>query len=455
MSRFVVIGGDAAGMSAAAQATRGETPPDVVVFERGVHTSYAACGLPYYVGGLVSDPDHLVARSPEEHRARGIDVRIRHEVVGIDTDARSVVVRDLADGRERTEPYDHLLVATGAVPLRPPWPGVDAPGVFGLHSIPEATAILDAVRSRDPRRAVVVGAGYIGLEIAEAFELLGLEVTVVERLDQPMTTLDPDMAARVATGMTDLGVDLRLGTTVDGMVVGDDGWVRAVATDTGEVPADIVVLGLGVRPNGALAEAAGIPIGPTGGVVTDARMATPVDGVWAAGDCAQSVHRVTGAPAAIALGTHANKQGRVAGINIGGGYLTFPGIVRTAISKVCELEISRTGLRVVDAERAGYDVLTATVRSTTTAGYIPGAQQVTTKVIAERVTGQLLGVQIVGRSGSAKRIDAAAVALWNRMTVEEMSALDLAYAPPFSPVWDPVLIAARKAAELVAADRSR
>ena len=183
MTRFVVIGGDAAGMSAAAQSTRGATAPDVVVFERGVHTSYAACGLPYYVGGLVPDADQLVARSPEEHRARGIDVRIRHEVVGIDTDARSVVVRDLADGRERTEPYDHLLVATGAVPLRPPWPGVDAPGVFGLHSIPEATAILDAVRARDPRRAVVVGAGYIGLEIAEAFERLGLDVTVVERLD--------------------------------------------------------------------------------------------------------------------------------------------------------------------------------------------------------------------------------------------------------------------------------
>jgi len=446
MTRFVVIGGDAAGMSAAAQSTRGATAPDVVVFERGVHTSYAACGLPYYVGGLVPDADQLVARSPEEHRARGIDVRIRHEVVGIDTDARSVVVRDLADGRERTEPYDHLLVATGAVPLRPPWPGVDAPGVFGLHSIPEATAILDAVRARDPRRAAVVGAGYIGLEIAEAFERLGLDVTVVERLDQPMTTLDPDMAARVATGMSDLGVDLRLGTTVDGMVVGDDGWVRAVATDAGEVPADIVVLGLGVRPNAALAEAAGIPVGPTGGIVTDARMATPVEGVWAAGDCAQSLHRVTGAPAAIALGTHANKQGRVVGTNVSGGHARFPGYIGTAVTKVGPVEVGRTGLTEREAAAAGFDAVAATIEGASRSHYYPDAAPMAVKVVAERRGGRMLGAQIVGGADAAKRIDALAVGVWNEMSVDAFTQLDLGYAPPFAPVWDPILIAARTTA---------
>ena len=443
MTRFVVIGGDAAGMSAAAQATRGAEPVDVVAFERGRYTSYAACGLPYLVGGLVPQPEGLVARTPEEHRAKGVDVHTEHEVVSIDTAGRTVTVRDLAAGRERTEEYDHLLVATGAVPIRPDWPGIDAPGVFGLHSIPEATAILDAVRSRGPRRAVVVGAGYIGLEIAEAFGLLGLEVTVLERLDQPMATLDADMAARVADGMRELGIDLRLGTSVEGIVTGPAGWVRAVATDRGEVPADLVVLGLGVRPGSALAAAAGIPVGPTGGIVTDPRMATPVDGVWAAGDCAQSLHRVSGRPAAIALGTHANKQGQVVGTNVSGGHARFPGYIGTAVTKVGPVEVGRTGLTEREALEAGFDPVSETIESSARAHYYPGGEALAVKVVAERHGGRMLGAQIVGGAEAAKRIDALAVGVWNEMTVEEFTQLDLGYAPPFAPVWDPILIATR------------
>lgn len=450
MTRFVVVGGDAAGMSAASQATRGPARPDVLVFERGRFTSYAACGLPYYVGGLVPDPDRLVARTPEEHRARGVGVVLGHEVVEVDTGRRTVVVRDLDHGRERTESYDELLIATGAVPLRPPWPGVDAGGVFGLHSIPEATAVIEAVRARRARRVVVVGAGYIGLEVAEAFDLLDLDVTVVERLDQPMTTLDPDMAVRVAVGLTDLGVDLRLGTTVEGMVVGDDGWVRAVATDAGEVPADLVVLGLGVRPNTTLAAAAGVPIGPTGGIVTDARMATPVDGVWAAGDCAESVHRVSGRPAAIALGTHANKQGRVVGTNVSGGHARFPGYIGTAVTKVGPVEVGRTGLTEREAGAAGFDAVADTIESSNRSHFYPEAAPVAVKIVAERRGGRMLGAQIVGGPESAKRIDALAVGVWNEMTVDEFTQLDLGYAPPFAPVWDPILIATRTTARRTA-----
>jgi NADPH-dependent 2,4-dienoyl-CoA reductase/sulfur reductase-like enzyme len=228
-----------------------------------------------------------------------------------------------------------------------------------------------------------------------------------------------------------------------------------VLTGKREIPADVVVLGLGVRPDTALARAAGVRIGPTGGIVTDARMRTVShDGVWAAGDCVETIDRVARRPVAIALGTHANKQGRVAGINLGGGYATFPGVVGTAVTKICALEVARTGLREVDAERAGFRFVTAVVESTTRAGYFPDTKPITTKLIAERRSGRLLGAQIVGREGAAKRIDVLATALWNEMTVEDIAGLDLSYAPPFAPVWDPVLIAARKAWEAVEVDIS-
>jgi len=230
----------------------------------------------------------------------------------------------------------------------------------------------------------------------------------------------------------------------------DDGRAVAVHTASGRrLPADLVVLGLGVRPNVALAKEAGIPLGPSGGIAVDHRMRTQVEDVWAAGDCVESIHRLSGQRVVVALGTHANKQGRVAGINLGGGYATFPGVIGTAVTKVCDLEVARTGLREADAERAGFAFITASVESTNRAGYFPGAKPIRTKVLAERRSGRLLGAQIVGREGAAKRIDVFATALWNGMAVDEMVNLDLSYAPPFSPVWDPVLIAVRKLSEQV------
>jgi NADPH-dependent 2,4-dienoyl-CoA reductase/sulfur reductase-like enzyme len=246
---------------------------------------------------------------------------------------------------------------------------------------------------------------------------------------------------------------------VDGLETAD-GRVCGVVTPDGTLPADIVVLGLGVRPNTTLAVESGIPVGVTGGIRTDLRMRVvgpdgPIAGLWAAGDCVQTTHLISGRPVHVPLGTHANKQGRVAGINIGGGYATFPGVIGTAVTKVCQLEVARTGLTEKEAAAAGYAFVTATVESTSRAGYYPGAAAMVIKLIAEKRTGLLLGAQIVGREEAAKRIDALAIALWNRMTVEEMTALDLSYAPPFSPVWDPVLIAARKATDAVHADEAK
>lgn len=454
--RFVVIGGDAAGMSAAATATRGESPPEVVVFERSAYTSYAACGLPYFVGGLVGDASKLVARSPEQHRANGIDVRTRHEVVAIHTADRVVEVRQLDEhgapvGSPVREPYGQLLIATGASPIRPPLDNIGARGITGIHTIPDALALDEVIRGRAPRRAVVVGGGYIGLEMVEALLLRGLHVTLVEKLSHPMATLDGDMGARVAAGLERFGVDLRLGVGVDGFEVGADGWVRAVATEVGSIDADLVVLGLGVRANSRLAAEAGIAIGPSGAIATDARMATSVPDVWAAGDVAESLHRVSGRPVNVALGTHANKQGRVVGTNVSGGHARFPGVVGTAVTKVGvaghELEIARTGLNEREAGVAGFDAVAAVIEGTSRAHYYPEGEAMAVKVVAERASGRMLGAQIVGGREAAKRIDALAVAVWNEMTVDEFEQLDLGYAPPFSPVWDPMLIAARKASD--------
>jgi len=451
--RLIVIGGDAAGMAAASQARRRRTADDleIVAFERGNFTSYSACGIPYWVGGQVSARDDLIARDPATFRDKHqIDVRLRHEVTAIDLDRREVVARDLTGGGEVRERFDLLMYATGATPTHPDWARTQARGVFGVQTLDDGAALI-AWLDGTPRcrRAVVVGGGYIGVEMAEAMLHHGLSVTLVDRGEQPMSTMDPDMGAMVRDALIGLGVEVRTGCQVTGLTT-EAGRVTGVLTDAGEIPADVVVLGLGVRPNTALAAAGGLPLGLSGGVRVDQRMQVPdVDRVWAAGDCVESLHRVTGQPVHIPLGTHANKQGRVAGINIGGGYATFPGVVGTAITKVCDLEVARTGLRERDATAAGFEFVTVRVESTSRAGYYPGAAPMTVKLIAERRSGRLLGAQIVGRSEAAKRIDALAVALWNRMTVDEMTALDLGYAPPYAPVWDPVLIAARKAMEAV------
>ncbi|MFD1274490.1 FAD-dependent oxidoreductase [Streptomyces sp. NPDC048448] len=449
--RLVVIGGDAAGMSAASQARRMRGPDEleIVAFERGHFTSYSACGIPYWVGGDVSGPDRLIARSPREHRERGIDLRMRTEVTEIDVAGARVRSRDLESGAEAWTSYDKLVIATGARPVRPDLPGMDAPGVHGVQTLDDGQALLDTLAARRGRRAVVVGAGYIGVEMAEALINRGYEVTVVNRGTEPMATLDPDMGRLVRRAMSGLGITMVDDATVTGIVTGADG-VRAVATQDAEYPADVVVLGIGVRPETTLARAAGLPLGDHGGLLTDLAMRVRGhENIWAGGDCVEVLDLVSGSERHIALGTHANKHGQVIGSNVGGGYATFPGVVGTAVSKVCDLEIARTGLREKDARRAGLQFETVTIESTSRAGYYPNAALMTVKMLAERRTGRLLGVQIVGREGAAKRVDIAAVALTARMTVEQMTALDLGYAPPFSPVWDPILVAARKAVTAV------
>ncbi|MFJ2115462.1 FAD-dependent oxidoreductase [Streptomyces sp. NPDC087850] len=452
--RMVVIGGDAAGMSAASQARRLRGPKEleIVAFERGHFTSYSACGIPYWVGGDVPERDALIARTPAEHRERAIDLRMRTEVTEIDVARGRVRSRALDDGTESWTGYDELVVATGARPVRPALPGIDAPGVHGVQTLDDGQALLDTLAATEGRRAVVVGAGYIGVEMAEALLRRGYEVTVVHRGEQPMATLDPDMGRLVRAAMDGMGITTVGSAEVTAVRTGPDGRVRAVVAGDTEYPADVVVLGIGVEPRTALARAAGLPLGEHGGLLTDRAMRVRGHGnIWAGGDCVEVLDLVSGLTRHIALGTHANKHGQIIGANVGGGSAIFPGVVGTAVSKVCDLEIARTGLREKDARRAGLPYVTATIESTHSAGYYPGAARMTVKMLAERRTGRLLGVQIVGRAGAAKRVDIAAVALTAGMTVERMVTLDLGYAPPFSPVWDPVLVAARRATAAVRA----
>ncbi|MDQ3108232.1 MAG: FAD-dependent oxidoreductase, partial [Actinomycetota bacterium] len=427
--RLLVIGGDAGGMAAASQARRRRGPDslEIVALEKGRWTSYSACGIPYLIGGEVEGLETLVARSPQEFRdGHRIDVRMRTEAMAIDTAAQRVEVRDHEHGRTYEIDYDQLHLGLGAVPIRPDLPGIDGPTVHGVQNLEDAARLLEAATrpGQRPERVVVVGGGYIGLEMAEAFLHRGAKVTIVTATPQPMSTLDDDFGALVADAMRVEGIEVHCNERVDAFETG------AVHTTSGEtLEADLVILGMGVAPNSKLAADAGMPTGHRGAIRVDRRQRVrDTPNVWSAGDCCESFHRVTGEFVHVALGTVANKQGRVAGINLGGGYATFPGVIGTAVTKLCSVEVGRTGVTEAEATAAGFEYVAVTIDSTTRAGYYPGAQPIKIKLLAEKRSGRVLGAQIIGNEGAAKRIDVIATALTARMTVEDMTALDLSYA---------------------------
>jgi NADPH-dependent 2,4-dienoyl-CoA reductase/sulfur reductase-like enzyme len=443
--RLVVIGGDAAGMSAAAQARRLRPAEEleIVVLEQGPEVSYSACGIPYWIGGLVSDRDRLIARTPEQFAEKDIEVRTSTRAESIDLAAGKVVATD----GERLG-YDSLVVATGGRPARPDVPGLDADGVYGVHRLSDGAAIRAAI-SAGAKRAVVLGGGYIGLEMAEVLQTRGLEVTVVLADPVPMAQLDRDMGEMVCAAMGDMGIDVQTGQPVREIEVDADGVARAVRTDSGSYDTDIVVLGLGMGPEVSLAREAGLQLGVTGAIdVAHTQRSRSHPEVFAAGDCSQTFHKMTGEAIHVALGTHANKQGKIAGSVIGGRPARFAGVLGTAMTKVGDLEVARTGLCTTQAEDGGFDFRTEKIEATTRAGYYPGAAPITIKLITERGSGLLLGAQIVGGPGSGKRIDVLATAIWAGMTAEELAGTDLSYAPPFSPTYDPVVVAARVASRI-------
>lgn len=451
--RLAVVGGDAAGMSAAAVARRRDRDRDVLVLERGPYTSYSACGIPYFLAGLVDGPDRLIARSPDELRHAGIDVRIRCEVTEIDLSGRTLTYFDQDARAQRREGFDELVYAAGAAAIAPPVPGAEL--VEPLRTIDAAERFLARLERSHAHHAVVVGASYLGLEMAEALVLRGLEVTLVDRDVQVMPPLDADMAAHVQTAAEGHGIRVLLSTELQAVYADQDGRPRSVATSAGELRADHVVLSTGARPNTALAAAAGLPLGATDGLSVDDHQRCPAhDGIYAAGDCAESWHRLLRRPVNVQLGTHANKQGRVAGTNATGGDVAFPGLIGTAVSRICRYEVARTGLNEKEAATVGLPVVVSTIKDKTRAAYYPGAGPIWVKLVADARSGQLLGGQIVGVEGAAKRIDVLAGAIWTGMLVGNLEMLDLGYAPPFSGVYDPLLIAARQAAHAVTREPS-
>ena len=386
-----------------------------------------------------------MAVTPEEFRDEyGIDARVLHKATEIDLKKRRVRVRAAGKKRERWEAFDHLLIATGAVPFCPGVPGADARGIYGLHSLQSGIRVRQAIDREMPKTAVVIGGGYIGLEMAEALILRGLDVSLVEQAGQVMNTLDPDMGALVSDALIRVGVKLFCGESFQAVEV-SAGRARTVVTDRRTLPADIVILGMGVRPNTELAERAGIALGVRKAIRVNDRMQTGLPGIWAAGDCAEAFHIVSRRPVHIALGTVASKQGRVAGINLGGGYASFPGVVGTAVSKICDVEVARTGLQEREIGDLGLEYVAGRIESVTRASYYPNSGKITVKALAEKGSGRLLGAQIVGVEGAAKRIDVFATALHAGFDVGGMIHLDLSYAPPYSSVWDPVHLAVRRA----------
>ena len=435
--RIVIIGSVAAGTSVAAKARRNTETAEIVIYDRDRDISYSGCGLPYYVGGEVEDIDALTPRDAAWFAKRyNIAIRTGHEVTGIDPASRTITVVDRATGACLTDSYDELVLATGASPIVPPLPGVAAAGVFTVRTPSQAQAIRSWIEVTGARSAVVVGAGFIGLEMVEQLAGRGIATTLVERLPQVMPPLDADMAVRVADEVERHGVDLRLGSAV--REVTGDPVTGVVLDDDTVVDADLVVIAVGVRPNVELAVQAGVALGSTGAVAVDQRMHTDVAHIWAVGDVAESFSVITGQPVWRPLGSTANKMGRIAGDAITGGELTHRGIVGSGIFRVFDLTVAQTGLTQTEAREAGYQVAVLHNLKPDRPEYL-GGKELVIKAVADTVTGRLLGAQIVGPQGVDKRIDVFATAITFGATVADLFHLDLAYAPPYATTKDPVL----------------
>lgn len=439
--KVVIVGGVAGGATAAARIRRLDEQAEIVVFERSGYVSYANCGLPYYIGGIIEDPEELTLQTPESFFARfRITMKVRHEVTAIHPDRRTVTVRDLEAGTEFEEAYDKLLLSPGAKPTQPRLPGAGLDNLFTLRTVEDTLRIREYIDQNQPRSAVLAGGGFISLELAENLRELGMEVTIVQRPRQLMHPFDPDMAALIHSEARRHGVRLALGHTVEGFEA-KDGGVDVLLQDGPPLHADLVVMAIGVTPDTALARAAGLELGLKGSIVVNDRMETSVPDIYAVGDAVQVKHFVTGRDTLIALAGPANKQGRIAADNICGGDSRYTGSQGSSVLKVFDMTAAVTGLNETNARAAGLAADAVVLSPMSHAGYYPGGRVMTMKVVFERETGRLLGGQIVGYEGVDKRIDVLATAIRAGMTAVELKDLDLAYAPPYSSAKDPVNMA--------------
>lgn len=443
--RFVVIGGVAAGMSAASTAKREDPSLEVIVLEKGKFISYGACSLPYVLSGQIPDYHDIIALTPEQAKAeRGIDVWLRHEAMAIYPDQNLVAVLDRETGAEKSLTYDTLMLATGGIPMLPPIPGIDLPNVFHIRTLTDGLRIKRYLDEAAPRRVVIIGAGYIGLEMAETCHTLGMEVTILEKFGNILGTMGQEVTVIIEQELANKGISLVKDVDIDALIAvgGKCGYILA---DDGKkrFDLDMVIIATGASPKVSLAKGAGIKIGETGAIAVNAEMQTNFENIYAGGDCVEVPHLVSGQKAYIPSGTTANKHGRIVGRNVvNPGGCQFHGVVGTAVTKVCDVEVARTGLSLMEARRLGFEAVTATVAAPSRSPSYPGSQPITITLILDKATQRLLGAEMVGKDGIAKRIDVFATALYKHMTIHEVAQLDVSYAPPFAPVWDPILVAA-------------
>lgn len=439
--RLLVIGGVAAGPKAAAKARRCDPEMEIVIYQAEEEISYAGCGLPYFISGVIKKRDDLVSRTPGKFAQDGIKVQKSHLIETIDVQSRTISGRKIGSGEAFSDRFDRLVIAMGAYPIKPRIEGIDLGNIFYLRSIFDADALVEKARSDRVQHVVIVGGGYIGLEMAESLVELGKKVKIVEMAPQILTLFDKDFAGILRQYLEKKGIEIFTSEGIEALK-GNGGKVTHVKTAARELEADMVLMSLGIRPQVELAKKAGLRIGETGAIWVNERMETSVEGVYAAGDCAETTHLITGKKVWIPLGSTANKQGRVVGVNVCGGNATFPGVMGTTIFKAFEFNVAKTGLSMKEAEKEGFQPLQAIVRGYDRAHYYPGGKESVLKVIADQKTGRILGGQAIGEGPSDKFIDILAMALHGKMTCKELANVDLAYAPPYSPVLSPVIVAA-------------
>ena len=444
---IVIVGGVAGGASAAARARRVDETAEIHIFERGPYISFANCGLPYFIGGEIQDRNKLLIMTPEKMWARSrVRTHVNHEVLSINRSAKTIRVRR-PDGIDDDVPYDKLILSQGARPIVPPIPGADLPNVFTLRDVPDMDRIVTFLETTRPQTAAVIGGGFIGLEMAEAFHRRGIHVTIIEKYPHILPLLDHDMATDLQNHLDGGGVDLK--TSAEAKALTSEG---VDLSDGTIIPAQLILLSVGVKAEIGLAKEAGIEIGITGGVKTNARMESSDPDIYAVGDAAETTHALTGARTRIPLAGPANRQGRIAGANAAGGHFTYPGALGTSIVRMLHMTAATTGLSSAQAMKAGLTFFSSVTRDNSHAGYYPGSKPTTLKVIAEEGTGRLLGAQIIGEQGIDKRIDVLSTAIAGRMSVFDLENLDLAYAPPFGSANDPINVAGFVADHIVRGD---
>ncbi len=441
--KVIVIGGVAAGMSAASKISRIDKSAEIVVYEKNGFLSYGACGLPYYVGGFNNDYRRMIARTGEEFDSMGIKTFLKHEVEKVDFAAKTVYVRDLESGRTFPDTYDKLMISTGAASVMPPFEGKDLVGVHTLKTMEDGIFLKELAKLQEIKNVVIVGGGYIGIECADAFVHLGKKVRIIEAADRILTTFDDEMAEQAKNELVAGGVALHTGEKVK-RFLGKD-YVGGVETDKATYPADLVIVAVGVRPSTGFLKDTGIKLAGNGAIIVNRKLETSVPDVYAAGDCILVYNRETGDDSFYALGTVANKCGRIAGANICGAGREFGGALGSAAIKVMNIEMGRTGLGEAEAAKRGIDYKTVLVKAYDHPAYYPDPTPILIKLIYEKGTKKLLGAQACGKKGAVMRIDVFAVAIHNGMTTEDLGMTDLVYAPPFAGVWDAVHIACNAA----------